>query len=83
MMVFYVHDESDQVDVVLRSQVANTIFIFLPKVLIVLFKTSMKDDKVGETIKSVSFSMVLYNFIYIDLNIIIRWQFKRWDALFA
>ncbi|EDW42823.1 TELO2-interacting protein 1 homolog [Drosophila sechellia] len=54
MMVFYVHDESDQVDVVLRSQVANTIFIFLPKVLIVLFKTSMKDDKVGETIKSMA-----------------------------
>ncbi|KAH8276328.1 hypothetical protein KR026_012133 [Drosophila bipectinata] len=54
MVVFYVHDESDTMDVVLRSQVANTIFIFLPKVLIVLFKTSIKDDKVGETIKSMS-----------------------------
>lgn len=54
MVVFYVHDESDSMDVVLRSQVANTTFIFLPKVLIVLFKTSLKDDKVGETIKSVS-----------------------------
>jgi len=56
LVVFYVHDDSDQADVVLRSQVADTIFIFLPKVLIVLFKTSMKDDKVGETIKSVSCS---------------------------
>ncbi|KAH8354218.1 hypothetical protein KR084_003612 [Drosophila pseudotakahashii] len=54
MLVFYVHDDSDHADVVLRSQVANTIFIFLPKVLIVLFKTSMKDDKVGETIKSMA-----------------------------
>ncbi|XP_016975679.1 uncharacterized protein LOC108042068 [Drosophila rhopaloa] len=54
MLVFYVHDDSDPVDVVLRSQVANTIFIFLPKVLIVLFKTTMKDDTVGETIKSMA-----------------------------
>ncbi|XP_068155248.1 TELO2-interacting protein 1 homolog [Drosophila tropicalis] len=52
MVLFYVHDEADPVDVVLRSQVANTIFIFLPKVLVVLFKTSLKDDKVGESIKS-------------------------------
>ncbi|XP_034660104.1 uncharacterized protein LOC117896141 [Drosophila subobscura] len=54
MVLFYVHNESDRSDVVLRSQVANTIFIFLPKVLIVLFKTSLKDEKVGETIKSMS-----------------------------
>ncbi|KAH8386317.1 hypothetical protein KR200_010152 [Drosophila serrata] len=53
-VAFYVHDESDSVDVVLRNQVADTIFIFLPKVLIVLFKTSLKDDKVGETIKSMA-----------------------------
>ncbi|XP_001358594.3 TELO2-interacting protein 1 homolog [Drosophila pseudoobscura] len=54
MVLFYVHNESDRCDVVLRSQVANTIFIFLPKVLIVLFKASLKDEKVGETIKSMS-----------------------------
>ncbi|XP_017074744.2 TELO2-interacting protein 1 homolog [Drosophila eugracilis] len=54
MLAFYVHDDSDHVDVVLRAQVANTIFIFLPKVLIVLFKTSLKDEKVGETIKSLA-----------------------------
>ncbi|XP_017117471.1 TELO2-interacting protein 1 homolog [Drosophila elegans] len=54
MLVFYVHDEADHVDVVLRSQVANTIFIFLPKVLIVLFKTTMKDETVGETIKAMA-----------------------------
>ncbi|KAH8306290.1 hypothetical protein KR018_006183 [Drosophila ironensis] len=54
MAIFYVHDEADAVDVVLRSQVANTIFIFLPKVLIVLFKISLRDDKVGEAIKSMS-----------------------------
>ncbi|XP_017031707.1 TELO2-interacting protein 1 homolog [Drosophila kikkawai] len=54
LVAFYVHDESDPVDVVLRNQVADTIFIFLPKVLIVLFKTSLKDDTVGETIKSMA-----------------------------
>ncbi|KAH8242933.1 hypothetical protein KR032_003130 [Drosophila birchii] len=54
LVAFYVHDESDPVDVVLRNQVADTIFIFLPKVLIVLFKTSLKDDKVGESIKSMA-----------------------------
>lgn len=54
MVLFYVHDDADAADVVLRNQVANTIFIYLPKVVTVLFKTSKADDKIGESIKSVS-----------------------------
>ncbi|TMW49652.1 hypothetical protein DOY81_005256 [Sarcophaga bullata] len=51
MVVFYVHDEADCMDVVLRNQVANTIFIFLPKIVTVLYQTSIADETVGETIK--------------------------------
>lgn len=54
MVLFYVHDDADAADVVLRNQVANTIFIYLPKVVTVLFKTSKADDTIGESIKSVS-----------------------------
>lgn len=56
MVLFYVHDDADAGDVVLRNQIANTIFIFLPKIVTVLFKTAMADDKVGESTKSVSAS---------------------------
>ncbi|XP_002054549.3 TELO2-interacting protein 1 homolog [Drosophila virilis] len=52
MVLFYVHDDADAGDVVLRNQIANTIFIFLPKIVTVLFKTAMADDKVGESTKS-------------------------------
>ncbi|KAM8706614.1 hypothetical protein ACLKA7_010818 [Drosophila subpalustris] len=54
MVLFYVHDEAEATDVVLRNQVANTIFIFLPKVVTVLFKVSKADDKMGESIKSMA-----------------------------
>lgn len=54
MTVFYVHDEAEFTDVVLRNQVADIIFIFLPKIVTVLLKTCLADDKLGETLKSVS-----------------------------
>ncbi|XP_067626325.1 TELO2-interacting protein 1 homolog isoform X2 [Eurosta solidaginis] len=52
MTVFYVHDEAEFTDVVLRYQVADTIFIFLPKIVTVLLKTSLADEKLGDTLKS-------------------------------
>lgn len=55
MVVFYVHDDADSMDVVLRNQVADTIFIFLPKIVTVLYQASIADDTVGETIKRVSY----------------------------
>lgn len=54
MIVFYVHDEADRMDVVLRNQVANVLFIFLPKIVTILYKSALSDDKIGETIKIVS-----------------------------
>lgn len=54
MTIFYVHDEAEFTDVVLRNQVADTIFIFLPKIVTVLLKTSLADEKLGETLKAVS-----------------------------
>ncbi|XP_050331335.1 uncharacterized protein LOC126760036 [Bactrocera neohumeralis] len=52
MTIFYVHDEAEFTDVVLRNQVADTIFIFLPKIVTVLLKTSLADEKLGETLKA-------------------------------
>ncbi|XP_036323693.1 uncharacterized protein LOC118737353 [Rhagoletis pomonella] len=54
MTVFYVHDEAEFTDVVLRNQVADTTFIFLPKIVTVLLKTCLADDKLGETLKSIA-----------------------------
>lgn len=55
LLVFYVHDEADRMDLVLRHQVANTIFIFIPKIVTILYQTALADNKVGDTIKIVSF----------------------------
>ncbi|KAL9900536.1 telo2 interacting protein 1 [Glossina fuscipes fuscipes] len=54
MVVFYVYDDADQMDVVMRNQVANTIFIFLPKVVTILYKMALGDEKLNEIIKVVS-----------------------------
>ncbi|EDW15512.1 uncharacterized protein LOC6573992 [Drosophila mojavensis] len=51
LVLFYVHDDADAGDVVLRKQIADTIFIFLPKIVTVLYETAMADDKIGETTK--------------------------------
>ncbi|XP_012155048.1 uncharacterized protein LOC101451495 [Ceratitis capitata] len=52
MIIFYVHDEAEFTDVVLRNQVANTVFIYIPKIVTILIKTSLADEKLGETLKS-------------------------------
>lgn len=54
MIIFYVHGESDFEDCVIRGQVGDTLFLFLPKIITVLFKTALSDEKVGETIISVN-----------------------------
>uniref|UniRef100_A0A1A9UFI4 Uncharacterized protein n=1 Tax=Glossina austeni TaxID=7395 RepID=A0A1A9UFI4_GLOAU len=54
MVVFYVYDDADQMDVVMRNQVANTLFIFLPKVVTVLYKLALGDEKLNEIIKVIS-----------------------------
>uniref|UniRef100_A0A1B0FFV9 Uncharacterized protein n=1 Tax=Glossina morsitans morsitans TaxID=37546 RepID=A0A1B0FFV9_GLOMM len=54
MVVFYVYDDADQMDVVMRNQVANTLFMFLPKVVTVLYKLALGDEKLNEIIKVIS-----------------------------
>ncbi|XP_075147461.1 telo2 interacting protein 1 [Haematobia irritans] len=54
MIAFYVHDEAERMDVVLRNQVANVLFIFLPKIVTVLYRTALADERIGESIKITS-----------------------------
>ncbi|XP_013105335.1 TELO2-interacting protein 1 homolog [Stomoxys calcitrans] len=51
MIVFYVHEEADKMDVVLRNQVADVLFIFLPKIVTILCRTAIADEKKGESSK--------------------------------
>lgn len=48
------HDEADFSDIVLRDQVANTVFIMLPKIIITLRNVALSDEKVGQTLIAVS-----------------------------
>ncbi|XP_060650759.1 uncharacterized protein LOC132787610 [Drosophila nasuta] len=54
MVLFGVQEGVLEADYVLRHQIANTIFIYLPKVVTVLFVTAKGDDKMGQTIKSMA-----------------------------
>ncbi|KAH8311472.1 hypothetical protein KR044_006502 [Drosophila immigrans] len=54
MVLFGVQEGVLEADCVLRHQIANTIFIYLPKVVTVLFVTAKADDKMGQTIKSMA-----------------------------
>lgn len=54
MQTFYVHDTADFNDIVLRNQVADVVFIFLPKIIQTLYKVATGDDKQGDKLISVS-----------------------------
>ncbi|KAH8381648.1 hypothetical protein KR093_010238 [Drosophila rubida] len=54
MVLFGVQEGVLEADCVLRHQIANTIFIYLPKVVTVLFATAKADDKMGQTIKAMA-----------------------------
>lgn len=83
MVVFYVHDEADCMDVVLRNQVANTIFIFLPKIVTVLYQTSIADGTVGETIKRVSNILPLIKICH-NMNLFFQsLPLKHWVAYYV
>lgn len=53
MSIFYVHNEANENDIELRSRVANILFIFLPKIVTVLTKRAMGDEKLGDTLRTV------------------------------
>lgn len=54
MSIMQVHDEADFTDVVLRDQIANVIFLFLPKILSTLLDVAKGESKQGTIIISVS-----------------------------
>lgn len=52
-----VHDSADASDIVLRDQIANLVFILLPKVLATLRDVATGDEKQGHVIISVSLNI--------------------------
>lgn len=50
MAAFYVHDKADVNDAVLRHQVANHLFMVLPKVVVTLQKVILGDAKQGQEV---------------------------------
>lgn len=47
MAAFYVYDKADVNDAILRQQVANQLFMVLPKVVVTLQKVMLGDAKQG------------------------------------
>lgn len=61
MAAFYVHDKADANDAVLRQQVANQLFMVLPKVVGTLQKVMLGDAKQGQeviTVRSIKYARV-------------------------
>lgn len=54
MSLKYVHDEADPDDIVLRNQVADVVFILLPKVLSTLIQVATGDETQGHALIAVS-----------------------------
>lgn len=54
MSVYHVHDGADADDVVLRNQIADVIFILLPKVVSTLVQVATGDETQGHIIIAVS-----------------------------
>lgn len=51
--IFYVHDEANLNDLELRGQVANMLFIFLPKLIEVLMAKCLGDEKLDDGLRTV------------------------------
>lgn len=54
MAVFYVHEESDESDIILRDQISNQVFVMLPKIVATLQNIITGDEKQGQLIISVT-----------------------------
>lgn len=54
MCTFYVHDKADFSDNIVRNQVANQSFIFLPKIASTLHKIALGDEKQSIAMSCVS-----------------------------
>lgn len=55
MSLEYVHDEADTDDIVLRNQIADVVFILLPKVVSTLIQVATGDETQGYALIAVSF----------------------------
>lgn len=56
MSVEYVHEEADPDDIVLRTQIADVVFILLPKLASTLIQVATGDDTQGHALVTVSSS---------------------------
>lgn len=63
MSIMQVHDDADFTDVVLRDQIGNAVFLFLPKIISTLLDVAKGDSKQGTIIISVSFFFI-YLFLF-------------------
>lgn len=50
LSIFWVHDEADHTDIVLRARIADALFLIIPKVLSTLCDVAIGDETQGETI---------------------------------
>lgn len=54
LSIFWVHDEADHTDIVLRARIADVLFLVIPKVLSTLCDVAIGDETQGETIIKVN-----------------------------
>lgn len=54
MSLEYVHDEADADDIVLRNQIADVVFILLPKLVSTLIQVATGDETQGHALIAVS-----------------------------
>lgn len=58
LSIFWVHDEADFTDIVLRARVADVLFVIIPKVLSTLSAVAIGDETQGETIVKVKWLII-------------------------
>lgn len=61
MSVLQVHNEADSSDIVLRDQIANVVFILLPKLTLTLINVAIGDMTQGQALISVN---IFYIYVY-------------------
>lgn len=67
--VLQIHDNADTSDIVLRHQIADIVFILLPKIVATLKNIATGDEKQGHALISVSLQKIYSIFLLIALFI--------------
>lgn len=68
MSLKYVHEEADVGDIVLRNQIADVVFILLPKVVSTLFQVATGDETQGYVLIAVSSQHSFRSIFFIPNN---------------